>query len=351
MKKAADILFNTLIDGKSLFKNQIDLVNALLNTEGSDYFIDPSASQENIARAQGRLKTYISQLLSDTVVRNITEDLKRSVDLILSSRLTEPTKSYILQEIVSAINEKNTSLTSVPDNAQVIGGRNVLEEDIKKANYISVFTSRPIDMDTPEADPGFSIRKYFFLDLLNTLTTHVDKAKYYRFNFPMPTYGQLFWLGLEKILIRYLENTDSKEIMSAIYENSFSITTETIAAYEKYIEKKNVEGGSPEVMNIGKELRQTIAKEIIERLNRNKVIMVFTLDEPIFTLPLIVINPNESTSKVYALLDIEEKRNIPYKFTSDNTLLWRIFVWDKIKAKNRGVSVTYKEVIEKRPQI
>lgn len=169
----------------------------------------------------------------------------------------------------------------------------------------------------------------------------IDKSKFYRFNFPAETYCRIFWLGLEKIITRSLASMDYEEKMQLIYHKSFAITTDTISAYERYWERKKHQPDTDEIVQEGSELRKRIAQEILERLNRNKIIMVFAVEAPIFTIPFIAINPNESSAKVYALLDIEDRLSLPYKFTPDNTMLWRLFVWDKLKVSNAGKNIPY----------
>jgi hypothetical protein len=343
MKKASEILFNTSFNGKVLFKNQTELVQELLTNPRSEYYIDPTSTAEYLSKAQGRLKTYISQLLSDSVVRNISEDLKQSFISILSDKLREEVKEQVLEELFQAIQMKNQSLISASlQESPSTNNKGILQDEIHNANYVTVITARPIDMDLSDSDEGFSIRNFFLQDLIRSLTQEIDKLKFYRFNFPSETYCQLFWKGLEKILFRLLANKTYEQNLESIYKNTFAITTETFSKYIHYIGEREKNSIEPEILiKLGNNLRKTIAKEIVERLNRNRVIMTFVLDEPVFTLPLIVVNPNESTCSVHILVDSDDKRNIPLKFTPENTLLWRIFVWDKIKAKNSGRSIEY----------
>ena len=64
MKDAYKILFEDIFLNTTLFKNQQDLVNALLTDKNSSYHVE-MADKEYYSREQTRLKTLISQLLSD----------------------------------------------------------------------------------------------------------------------------------------------------------------------------------------------------------------------------------------------------------------------------------------------
>jgi len=106
MNGPADLLFNTKFENRPLFINQLDLVNYLLNTPGSRYHSGEILSELDLKRAQSRLKTYISQLLSDTVYRNVTEDFKFSLRLVLAQLLPAPQVDRVFSQIISALELK-----------------------------------------------------------------------------------------------------------------------------------------------------------------------------------------------------------------------------------------------------
>jgi len=343
MATAEDLLFSPSFSGKILFKNQLDLVNNLLHTPGSAYYIPADLSKEDESRAQGRLKTYVSQLLSDTIFRNVTEDFKMSLELVLRAKLAPDIKEDILHGILDDLQRKNNALSRKDDSAHQIGSKISLKEDIKDADYVAVVTARPIDMNLPVKESEFNVRNWFYDDLVKTLFGSINSMKSYRFNFPTDTYCDLFWQGLEKLMVKYLFIlADQTDYIRFLYSENFTITTETYHEYESFVESKNT---LPKDEEKARRLwiMQRIASEVIERLNRNKFIAVFHNSSPIFTIPVIAINPNESNCKVYGILDAEDGKNLVYKFSQESTVLWRIFFWDKVKAFSMGQAVAYKK--------
>ena len=343
MQSASSLLFGTLPSGKQLFKNQLDLVNHLLHTPGSAYFIRTDISKEDENRAQGRLKTYLSQLLSDNIFRNLTEDFKASLALVIANKLPPDIKDDIVNAIISNLQQKNSALSRKEEGSQHLGSRISLKEDIKEAGHIIVISARPIDLNLPLKESEFNIRNWFYEDLVRAMLGAVDRMKYYRFNFPTETYCDLFWQGLEKLMIKYLFNlADRPEYIRFLYTENFTVTTETFHEYETFIQSRPFMPDD-QVSQKRYEIMYRIATEVIERLNRNKFISVFYNSHPIFSVPIIAINPNDSGCKIYGILDSEEDKNVVYKFSQENTILWRLFFWDKIKASDMGQATFYKK--------
>jgi hypothetical protein len=342
MPNAEQLLFSAMFKGKHLFKNQLDLVNQLLHTPGSAYFIAADLTKEDEGRAQGRLKTYVSQLLSETIFRNVTEDFKTSLGLVLETKLPPDIKKDVLNGILEGLQEKNNALNRRQDIAHHAGSKISLKEDIKTAEYVVVVTARPIDMNLPIKESEFNVRNWFYDDLVKSVLGSTDKMKFYRFNFPTNTYCDLFWQGLEKLMVKYLYNlTEQPEYVRFLYHDNFTLTTETLHDYEAFMQERallsNDQAAIQKLI-----LMQRIASEVIERLNRNKFISLFYIGQPIFSIPIIAINPSESNCKVYGILDSEDDQNLVYKFSQENTVLWRIFFWDKVKAFEMGEPAIYK---------
>jgi hypothetical protein len=347
MNGPADLLFNTKFENRPLFINQLDLVNYLLNTPGSRYHSGEILSELDLKRAQSRLKTYISQLLSDTVYRNVTEDFKFSLRLVLAQLLPAPQVDRVFSQIISALELKNSSLAKKTEPISALEDRISLKEDIIAARHIVVVSARPIDMTLPLNEEDHSIRSWFYRDLVTTLLTPGDHSKFYRFNFPTTTYCDLFWAGLEKLIVKFvLRLSDVEDYIFSHYHHSFSITPQTLHEYEEYQKEKPslpVEVSSRKSNTI----INKIAREIIEQAERNKTILVFHNNHPIFSIPIIGVNPNESSIKVYGILDMENNQHSAYKFTQENTILWRIFFWDKLKASDTGECISYKKTVSR----
>ncbi len=340
MKKAIDLLFSSDSSRRALFKSQSDLVFQLLTTPGSAYHITAQESQENLARLQGRLKTYISQLLSDSVVRSVTDDFKRSLKVILAKQIVDYEKLY--KDIIEALEAKNAALSTKPDIGVGNANKKSIKEEIQEANYMTVITARPINMDVPINEGGFSIRSYFFQDLILNLLTTPSKIKYYRFNFPQESYGEQFWSGLTKIMFRFLrDNYYNGDIITPLLGKELFLESEISKLYSDSLKERS---GTSELHNISKH-RDTILKMavgIINRLYLEKIIAVFIIEQPIFTIPILAINPDESTSSVYAILENDADVNSIYQLKGENMLLWKIFVWYKLKSAKLGKQVAYK---------
>src|SRR5262249_21672778 len=155
---AADLLFSPFFGDKPLFKNQLELVTWLLDTPGSRYHPTETPSERDLVRAQSRLKAYISQLLSANVFRNITDDFRVSLKLILQKKLPPELVETCFSRIISALEEKNSTLNKGEDVPSAIGHKTSLKDDIKDANHIVVISARPIDMNLPLNENDRSIR-------------------------------------------------------------------------------------------------------------------------------------------------------------------------------------------------
>src|SRR5436190_11287116 len=179
----------------------------------------------------------------------------------------------------------------------------------------------------------FSLRHFLFTDLLERLSDPGKDLKYYRFNFPMDTYGHLFWRGLKRILHSFISKSWSTKLSESLH-SKFTIKTDTwlsLAKNEK-LEARDIE---------------YVVNEILLLLSRNRYIMVFHASSPIYGMPLVILNPSEPTNiKVYALFDSGTKNINVIKYSETDTILWRVFVWDKLKSKGyAGKEITYTDSI------
>ena len=327
MPDADFLLFKKEFNGKPLFKNQLDLVTQLLTTR--QYSVD-SNDPEAFSRAQTRLKTYISQILSASGNRNITEDLRISLEQILSEKLNDPLAATItVDDIVKDLKEKSASV-----NKQIIKGSLVeqLNNDINNANYIALFTARPLEIASPTILSKFSFRFFLLMDLLDCLINKEKEIKFYRFNFPLDSSAVLFWKGLKKILFNYLLANIQKDFIIDILYEKFTLKTLTVQ------QLKQKETILPEnVINV--------VNEMLELLNRNKKIMVFVLNTPVYAIPILALDPAEAkNAKVYAILNNEKNDEPIFKYQYDDAMLWRLFVWDQLKTERfggRNIPFTY----------
>jgi len=331
MTSADKILFEQIFDNQPLFRNQLDLVTQLLMDENTPYFVD----QQNVdqySKAQNRLKTYISQILSTTVARSITEDFKKGLNALLSKKLkgTGHNSEGVVNLIIEDLKDKNSRITK----AEV---RNSVTEqfysDLITASYIAVITSRPLEIEMESSSEEFSLRHFLFTDLLERLNDPGKDLKYYRFNFPMDTYGHLFWRGLKRILHNFITKNWSAKLLESLH-SKFTIKTDTWLSLAK-----NDKLNTSEI--------EYVVNEVLLLLNTNRYILVFHATIPIYGMPLVILNPSEQFNiKVYALFDTDTKKINIMKYSDKDTVLWRVFVWDKLKSKGyAGKEITYKDSI------
>ena len=253
------------------------------------------------------------------MARSITEDFKKGLTLAIELKLgTDQGKvAAIMESILTWIREKNSSVIKSEVKTTVI---EQFVTDLNEANYLAIITSRPLEIDEPGKSPTPSLRKFLFTDLIGRLYDKEKDIKFYRFNFPTENFGLLFWRGLRRILLRQFTREPSRELFESLYQK-FLIkldTWENISKLDKF---------SPELI-------EEITEEILTHLNSRRYILVFTTTAPIYGLPMIIMNPTDSkNTKVYALLEADSEKMSIFRFPEQETLLWRLFVWDSLKSK------------------
>lgn len=318
--QAAKLLFEEPFLDNPLFNSQLDLANSLLSEPTTKYYVDRN-DVENYNKALTRLKTYISQLLSTSVTRTLTEDFKNGLKIVIQTRLkgdSEKAKS-ITEEVISIIQKKNYLSGKHELKSNVI---EQFDSDFSSANYIAVITSRPIEIDDPEKNALSPLRKNLIIDLVDRLFDKEKDLKYYRFNFPVDTFALLFWRFLKRILIREFKSRINPNTLDVLY-NKFAIKTKTL---------EHLNGRTPSMADL-----DNLVNETIELLNRNRYILVFVTSAPIYSVPLVAMDPsNTKHIKVYAMLQAEDETVNYYKMPSNELMLWRVFFWDALKAKKHA---------------
>jgi hypothetical protein len=305
-------------------------VQNLIAEPSSKYYIDPSQI-ELYNRAQNRLKTYVSQLLSTTVTRNVTEDFKSSLTTVIAARLNINGSSPIVDEIINDLIVKNTPAIRNEPKSSI---NEEFYSDFFASNYTAIITARPLEIEADSNAGKISIRKALFQDFLQSLSDPERDFKKYRFNFPLETYANLFWKGLRKMLVKYLiENSNDTNVYQKLH-SKFTIDTST---FNQIIADREYKINHLE----------EIVDEVLKYLNSNKDILVFISDAPIFSIPLVIINPSEArNSRLYALLDSGNDEISVYKYSTEDVLIWRMFVWDKLKAKQySGRNIEYASIL------
>jgi hypothetical protein len=318
MLEADEILFYQSFQGGILFKNQQDLVNQLLSDPKTKYYKDKE-DIEAYRKAQGRLKTYISQLLSSSATRSITEEFRQGLLVLLEKKLTQQENpERVVEKIINSLRLKNSD-TSRNDTKTTLSNQFIT--DVFNAGYIAVITSKPLEVEAKFNLEEFSLRKTIFNDFIDSLFSPDIEIKYYRFNFPLESTATLFWKGLRKILFKQLKGASNNERLFSILHRKLQLKA-----------NRNIELFQNN--HINDDYLNELTDEILEELNNNRHILVLVTKAPIYSTPIIALNPAESKNfKLYTLLSDDSSLPAIYKYTSEESLLWRIFVWDQLKSK------------------
>jgi hypothetical protein len=327
MNEAAKILFETKFGDIPLFISQLDLATSLLNDPDTAYYVE-KAELEKYSKALTRLKTYVSQLLSSTVARSITEDFASGLLIVISKKLQSDYNKAkeLVDRVILDLREKNAANAKNDAKHSIT---NQFTYDLDNANYIAVITSKPLEIGLPDQGAFPPLRRYLFNDLLKSLYDPNKDLKYYRFNFPTSSYGFLFWRGLKKILVNYFQANPSQQLLDSL-DQKFAI-------------KANLsfnETDSVQTLNIAIE---EIVNRTLKSLNSSRYILVFITEAPIYSLPIVAIDPSDNKKiKIYSLLETEADRITYNKLPEIETLLWRMFVWDQLKSpKYAGEEIKY----------
>ncbi len=331
MQTPAELLFDNQVDIKgSLFKNRLELSTLLIKTHGSKYFED-SEDPSTFIKSINKLQSYVSHLISGTGIRKITSDYKDSLSLLIKNRIDNYEEAEIIIEkvfesieyfnsIKNSINHKNV-------NNKVIQTFKDLLKSQRGAGYVAIFTSRPIEL---EADPdkySLQIRQTTIESILDYTNKNVIVK--YRFNFPTENIAILFWRKLSYLLVKELH-----------IENP-----EKLKFFDKFLEEKEIE----EIKTKDNEELKLKYKvnRFLEIVNDKTWIQVFCLNEPVFVIPHIIINPNEiNNSEGYILITSDSENLMIHKYQPYDLSNWREKVWDLIKLNRKSVQIKFSQSLE-----
>lgn len=328
MNTADYILFEQLFNGKPLFSSQQELVNQLLQNTNSGFYT-PNDSPEYF-RGTNRLKTYISQLLSDNVIRSLTPIFKNSLGIIIKERLVNTIHDpiEITEKVIFSLTKKNKRQNVESTNTVIFDSKKELYKDVFNAHYILVIAAHPFDIDN--SDSRESLQKLLIQDLLDTFLSPEKQLKHYRFNFPLQQMCELFWLAVKKSLEKALTKfVNSKTFFDSLYLRSLI----TKLTYEEVALNEDING----------EKISKVSIDILNYLNINKYLLVFLMDQPIYTAPLIVIDPNDLRNcKAYFILENESGKATVNNLPFQDIVTWKLFVFDKIKTQGLGRQINFK---------
>lgn len=317
MRDPNALLFQAQYGGGSLFKSQLDLAQKLLSHPDSPYY-NPDVQSPEYAREINRLKAYLSQLMSGTVNRTITPKFLTGLTVLLKDRLrnSQGDPMLIRDTIISALQNRNQPSKAGDSRLSFIDQVYV---DLGAAKYIAIITSRPLEISVNLQQKPFSFQKFFVEDLTTSLLQPGKVLKKYRFNFPLLQYAEIFWKELRKIIVGIII---AKQHDVSLHE----------ALFRNYLIKFDQINLLKNIMPIDYADAEAIADNILLYVNgRNRLLLVFVVELPIYSMPIIALDPDDPiNSKIYAVLDTSQQVII-HKYAQEDYLLWRLFVWDKLK--------------------
>lgn len=330
------LLFEATVSGTPLFKNQQDLVSELLTLPV--YYVS-TEDEEKYKKAYARLKTYISQLLSDNAIRTVTEDFKLALKLLLDKKVKDDIlAAQTLKRIIEDLESRNSP------HERVEHKHSSLIQEIANAKYVALILSNQLEEGfLKNIENNQSLSEIIFTDLLNFLSDKKQDQKYYRFNFPLEDYCQIFWMGFERLLKNEVSKRMSNQDLIRGWYEKFILKSQTYNEYELF--NSCPPGDKQDFEKTKKELVKKFVENILEVLHRNKVVLTYYLPEPIYTVPTIALNPdNLSLAKLYTVIEDDSRKARYFKSTNENLYLWKIFVWGKIKTSKLSREIRYHEV-------
>lgn len=321
------LLFEHDFGSGPLFKNQIELVNELISTPGSSFY---TTDEDTIKALRIRLKTYFSQLLSDTTKRNVNSALINSLKTLLAKKTINGDYgglNDLHRLIIGGLKEKNNPLLKEGFATVVYPGNANFVNDIIAAKNIAVFTAREVRLEFDVYNKK-SLVEFLFDDFMNSIKEG-RLSKLYRFNFPRTKMCILFWRGLHEVLTRYLQ-TNNHTFISILqgFQSQYHLNVNDLLATSK------------------KSLNESaLAEVILSYLSESKSISVFKSNAPVFTIPTIVMNPNDFTnSKAYVMYLNDKGKDEIHKLGYEDIYNWKTYVWESLKINtNQSILVSFSE--------
>jgi hypothetical protein len=323
-RNAYQLLFTKDFGSGPLFKNQGELAFELINTKNSHYYTDKA--DKDYFKKLGNLKVYVSQLFSDNTRRTVTPQFKQS----LFAAIVERNKNdkfdtqFVTDEIISDLIEKNTPARIEIIREPVPDVVNEFYSNLTNASYISVFTARELILNKT------SRLVDSLIEGLITSLFEGTQNKWYRFNFPLEQLCTLFWMGVRKELAKY--------IGSSRYPRQWMINT--------LYENKILPFAADNIAEHGYDLDMKISSEIVQYLSNSDIITVFYLQSPVYSLPIITLNPNDrQAAQTYCVFQSSSGEDQLHKMTRDEMFFWSYFVWDNLRVNNSGKQLKYSPVV------
>jgi hypothetical protein len=330
------LLFDTPYDGKPLFKSQSELVAGLLNTT---FYRIGSQDLFEQTKALNRLKTYVSQLLSGSGNRSITRELREAMAHVLTERLPEPAlRARVLDDIFDAMREK--SATAAREIKPTIHA--TFQQQVAASSYVVAITSTQVKVDLAKDGETISLGQFLAADLLDTIRRRRGQIKKYRFNFPLKSDCEVFWIGVRSALSHHLYalSAQTEQEPYFIFDGS-SVAPEFLELLNEYrrLQDALLETAA---FDLRRKIIQNHSYSFVSMLNRLRIIRVFATEEPIFAIPMIILEPaDNANSKLFSLIEDEKSQTHVIQLSREYTIQWRRFVWNKLLTSKSTAEVFF----------
>lgn len=346
MNDATKILFEDRfgIEKSKLFNNKSDLAYTLLTAEGSQYRLTDSEIQDSnlYTKETNRIQSYISQIFSGTGTRKITKEFKDSLLMILTLKLQNVTNvnaKEIHNRVIKSLEEIN--LKQFGDSSNL---HQRFTKDFYDSNFAAIFSSRPLELEANPNESIIQIRNLIVEGICSYFTKAMPQKKY-RYNFPTFQIGILFWRRISYLLIKKLNSDlNAKFLFQDYMTEIYSVNSNLKSEFNNQLNREKIQLKEPQTED--EKLRISIY-HFLSYLNENAFFQVFESKEPVFIIPHIVLNPNESTNlRGYLFLEKGNNTTELYKFAQVDLNIWREKVWDTIKANKNTKQIPFIVSIE-----
>jgi len=341
MATAEEILFNKIHNGKCFYENKTELSNLLISSKNSSYYCSYE-NPINYAKSLNKIKAYLSQLFSYKTSRVVTDDFIGSLKGILIEREMFE-KEYVEQqiELVKELLIKKNLLSSQKNALPFLKKKKISQNEItdiickelNNSKYILIVASRPYEyLNSPYNnekrifDKIINLIVHAFKDLYKAIKTKLrpNSAKF-SINVPKINMANRFWNELSDVLFERIGYDDQRELTLLCkslnygaddeYGDSFSDST-----FNKY------ENPSDTILNY---------------LDKHSIFQVYLNEFPIYSVPMIIFNPNYSPTSAYYFLEDSNHETEFFNLSPNGIETWKENVWDIVKSNPKGNKVSF----------
>lgn len=342
MAEAIQILFEQKFGKEqvTLFKNRLDLVIQLLHDDDSKYKLTDKDMTDatTYSKYRNRMQSYVSQVLGGTGTRTITSEFRETLKTLIAKKLEgidDVDVNVLSETIMKSLEERNVKLSE-----------ELIEflDDFKTARYTAVFTSHPIVLEANPNEVVLKIREAFIEGVCSHFLDKEIKQKF-RYNLPSYNLCLLFWRRVCNLLIKKLNTDLDYRLKLTTYLSDFYAQNPDLQDdFQIKIRSKKIPYS--EAVTDEKKIK-LLVDSYLHVINVKDIFQVFESLEPVFVIPHVVFNPNESSNKSgYIFLDLRNNSLGLYKYSDRDLTIWKDKVWNTLKANKKTNSVSYVESVE-----